>query len=241
MFPLQTKYQWPGTKGAFGSVRKHDIHTGVDLYCEPGSSVVAIEDGRVVKIEDFTGAAAGSPWWNDTKAVLVLGASGVVCYGEIEPRVRYSDYVKEGQQIGVVRTVLKKNKGLPMTMLHFELYERWVRNTVVWELGKDKPEGLKDPTWLLKELRDEVSAKDLLGQPIRVGDLVANCVLQYRSAAMRLGVVKSVDGRHVNIFRASGRSGTTAPHDIVVIRWDQLTPEHESYQKLIDMRDSLAV
>ncbi len=36
-----------------------------------------MEAGVVVGVEDFTGPAAGSPWWLPTKAVLVEGASGV--------------------------------------------------------------------------------------------------------------------------------------------------------------------
>ena len=88
MFPLQTKYRWPDKEGKFGAVRKYDVHTGVDLYCESGSAVHAVEDGIVVNIENFTGPLAGSSWWNDTKSVLIEGKYGVVCYGEIEPTVQ---------------------------------------------------------------------------------------------------------------------------------------------------------
>ena len=69
--------------GGFGSIRKHDIHTGVDIYCEQEQQVVAVEDGEVVLIENFTGenASPPSPWWKETKAILIEGISGVVVYG----------------------------------------------------------------------------------------------------------------------------------------------------------------
>lgn len=111
----------PDRCGQFGAVRKYDIHTGIDLYCEEGSIVSALEDGIVVAVEDFTGTKANSPWWNDTKAVLVEGKSGVICYGEIEPCVNVGDLIWAGDTIG---KVLKKNKGRPTTMLHLELYEK---------------------------------------------------------------------------------------------------------------------
>jgi hypothetical protein len=78
----------PDTPGRFGAVRKHDVHTGVDLYCAVSTKVVAVEAGEVVVIEPFTGPDAASPWWLSTEAVLVEGASGVVVYGEVHPEVR---------------------------------------------------------------------------------------------------------------------------------------------------------
>lgn len=71
--------------GAFGVIRKHDRHTGVDLYVSRPEIVRPIEDGRVVGIIEFTGEAATptSPWWNRTQAVLVEGRSGVILYGEL--------------------------------------------------------------------------------------------------------------------------------------------------------------
>jgi acyl carrier protein phosphodiesterase len=69
--------------GKFGAVRKHDVHTGVDLYCAEGQPVQAVEAGTVVAILDFTGPKAGSRWWRDTRAVMVEGAEHVVLYGEI--------------------------------------------------------------------------------------------------------------------------------------------------------------
>lgn len=63
--PILSQFRMPDDEGMFGAVRKYDIHTGVDLYCEEGSLVSEYEDGIVVAIEDFTGVKANSPWWNE--------------------------------------------------------------------------------------------------------------------------------------------------------------------------------
>ncbi|MHC1628642.1 MAG: M23 family metallopeptidase [Candidatus Nezhaarchaeales archaeon] len=152
--------------GAFGALRKYDIHTGVDLYCDPGDDVYAMEDGLGVGVEDFTGPKADSPWWNDTKAVLVQSKSGIILYGEIEPKdVSIGQRVKCGEKIGEVKTVLKKDKGKPMTMLHMELYKPvyllspvLAAGSVWWNYDRfapgkplPQPERLLDVTDLLKE------------------------------------------------------------------------------------------
>lgn len=137
-----------GAPGSFGAVRRHDVHTGVDLHCDEGQWVLAVEDGVVVAVEDFTGPAAGSPWWLPTKAVLVEGASGVVLYGEVvpEPAMVTGALVAQGDRVGVVTRVLRHDKGVPTTMLHLELYAPGARSGVWWRHGEARPEGLRDPT-----------------------------------------------------------------------------------------------
>lgn len=144
--------------GAFGTIRKYDIHSGIDLYCNPGDTVHAIECGTVVGIIDFTGEKAESPWWNDTRAVLVEGASGVFAYGEITERegLKIGDDIECGDVIGQVVTVLKHDKGLPMTMLHIELYEHKHRDVLWWKLGESKPDPLMDPTNILLEIKKKI-------------------------------------------------------------------------------------
>lgn len=143
---------WPDAPGQFGACRKHDIHTGVDLYTYPGMPVVACEPGVVVAIENYTGPKAGSPWWHDTQAVLVEGASGVICYGEISVRdLKVGDQITRDSCLGCVKTVLRKNKGRPMTMLHIELYTPGTRESVVWALGQNQPLNLLDVTIPLRE------------------------------------------------------------------------------------------
>lgn len=172
--PLSQKPYIPAQPhpGAFGTPRKHDIHTGVDLYVQPNSypQVSAVEPGVIVGIIDFTGSKVlgkdGKPmsWWKDTKAVLVKGASGVVVYGEIEPNsyLKVGDWVSKGALIGEVVPVLpseKIRKDIPHhsnRMLHIELYESVVAEKNFrwgsWGLDAPKPEGLLDPTPLLKDI-----------------------------------------------------------------------------------------
>jgi len=130
----------------FGAVRKHDVHTGIDLYAEAGTKVCAMEAGTVVAVVDFTGIAAESPWWLDTKAVMVEGASGVILYGEIETILNVGDYVFEGDTIGHILRVLKKDKGKPLAMLHLELYTHGTTVPVWWKHEDKQPENLLDPT-----------------------------------------------------------------------------------------------
>jgi hypothetical protein len=140
--------QMPDYPGTFGAARRFDIHTGVDLYTYPGMPVLAVEDGVVVKIEDFTGEQVGSPWWNDTEAILIEGTTGVVCYGELAPLkgIQVGQKVLRGDCLGCILPVLKKDKGKPMSMLHLELYDHGTRDTVIWNLNQPQPSSLKDPT-----------------------------------------------------------------------------------------------
>lgn len=137
--------------GRFGGKRKFDTHTGVDLYCEPGEPVYAIEDGLVVNVCPFTGSRAKSPWWNNTEAVLVEGASGVILYGEIKSALKTGALINEGDIIGTVKKVLKKDKGLPTTMLHIELYRKGYRGDGEW-WRTARPKTLKNIESLLKKL-----------------------------------------------------------------------------------------
>lgn len=132
--------------GAFGCPRKHHVHEGVDLYAPEGTPVRAVEAGEVVKIEPFTGPAAQSPWWQDTLAVFVEGESGVVVYGEITPHpdLATGQRVDAGQILGVVKTVLRHDKGRPCAMLHLELHVPGTREAPAWETAR--PATLLDPT-----------------------------------------------------------------------------------------------
>ncbi len=142
----------PLDQGQFEAVRKHDIHTGIDLYAPHGSYVVAIEAGTVTGVIDFTGPSVGTPWWAETKAVLIYGYSGTILYGEVTPHVKVGDYVEPGEIIGTVTQVLLKDKGKPMSMLHLELYVgEETTSCEAWELGAQRPEGLCDPTMLVEK------------------------------------------------------------------------------------------
>jgi hypothetical protein len=115
-----------------------------------------------VLIEDFTGSKVGSSWWNNTRAVHVEGESGVIVYGEILEREGLSvgDKVRSGECIGEVITVLLKDKGRPMTMLHMELYDHGSRESVTWHPWQEKqPQFLKDPTQLLIQAMEDEQKK----------------------------------------------------------------------------------
>ncbi len=95
----------------------------------------------------------GTPWWNDTNFILLRGESGAILYGEItfNKDILNVEHVKEGDLLGWVKTVLKEDKGKPMTMLHIELYnENYIGDGVIWKLGEQKPEILRDITSLLR-------------------------------------------------------------------------------------------
>lgn len=140
--------------GAFGVTRKHHIHEGIDLYVGAGCPITAVEAGEVVDIIPFTGASVGSDWWNETKAILVEGESGVVLYGEVAPHIAVGTKVTARTLLGVVVKVLRKDKGRPMSMLHLELHSHGSREAPIWYVGEPKPKLLKDPTFYLCEIVD---------------------------------------------------------------------------------------
>lgn len=141
-------------KGAFAVPRKFHTHEGVDLYAPDGTPVTAVEEGIVVDIQPFTGLHANTPWWNDTWAVLVEGETGVVVYGEVRPiawlyigsHIRRNSEHRMDELIGHVSTVLKVDKGRPMSMLHLELHANGTRGEILsWE-DRFPPATLRDPT-----------------------------------------------------------------------------------------------
>lgn len=144
--------------GAFSCVRKHHKHEGIDLYANDGDIVLSIEDGLVIDIFPFTGEHVDTPWWNNTWAALIEGDSGVINYGEIIPNenLKIGHTLKAGDTVGYIKTVLTKDKGRPMSMLHLELYEKGTKKAVnCWSLNENKPNNLLDPTNLLLEVAHE--------------------------------------------------------------------------------------
>jgi len=141
--------------GSFGYVRKNHIHEGVDLYAEEGDDVIAIEKGKILKIIPFTGEITNTPWWNNTYAIFVEHNDCIINYGELIPveHLKEGDTIQAGEVIGHIRTVLLKDKGRPMAMLHIEMYKSTATSPVTeWALNASKPPYLLDPTDLLKSL-----------------------------------------------------------------------------------------
>lgn len=143
--------------GSFASVRKHDVHCGVDIYLPEGTPVRFLRGGEVIALERFTGPLVGTPWWNDTWAVHVYTGTDTDVYGEVyEPtHLKVGQKVYPGQLCGHIAKVLKVMKGRPMTMLHFEQYDGKCFDSAVWNLGESKPYKLLDPTEFLLEVRKE--------------------------------------------------------------------------------------
>lgn len=138
--------------GAFGVVRKHHVHEGIDLYAQEGTEVRAVEDGVVVAVYPFTGPAANLPWWENTQVVLVEGPSGVVAYGEISPTVEPGQVLIASELIGHIKRVLRHDKGRPTSMLHLELHAPGTRATPEWYAHAGRPPSLLDPTPYLRPL-----------------------------------------------------------------------------------------
>lgn len=149
----------PDAIGLFGAKRRYEHHSGIDLYCELGTRVLAIEDGEVIAIEDFTGpkSTPPSPWWNPTQAVLVRSRMKVLAYGEISAMVSVGQKVKGGEVLGVVDTpVLRHFKGRPTVMLHLEQLHSCAKASEVWPLTEKYPNYLLDPFHLLWEVAGKV-------------------------------------------------------------------------------------
>lgn len=125
--------------GVFHHKRSYYFHQGVDLYVTGNAPVMAVEDGEVVAIVDFTGPP-DHPHWEYTQAVLVSGASGVVCYGEVQPKrwIKVGQRVEEGEKLANVMPVIPKGMERPdifghsRYMLHFELYTHGTTEPVSW-------------------------------------------------------------------------------------------------------------
>ena len=148
MKPLK-EYDLPSleSQNCFAAKRKHDYHTGVDLFCEENDEVYSMYDGIVTSVIEFTGYSE-SPWWNDTLAVMIYHPEiqKTFLYGEILTKIKVGRTIKAGQEIGRVKTVLKKDKGKPMTMLHMECYKGLQNNAVWWYHDKKCPNNLEDIT-----------------------------------------------------------------------------------------------
>lgn len=64
-------------------------------------------------------------------------------YGQVETILNIGDYVKVGDVLGKVKTVLKKDKVLPMNMLHVEAYEPdYFGEGEIWNLNSECPKYL---------------------------------------------------------------------------------------------------
>lgn len=128
----------------FGAPREggHRHHVGVDLYGYEGDTVVAIEPGRIVALQDFH---------LGTDAVLVQHDSGgVVLYGEIASGspgklgLAIGSRVKGGQPIAKIGCMQHEDGECTSHMLHLETYRIGTTQNTPW-YGVPPP-SLLDPT-----------------------------------------------------------------------------------------------
>lgn len=137
--------------GAFGFIRVNHIHEGIDVYLPEGTEVLSPLSGYCLGIIKFTGESVGSPWWNETEAIIIDGGDELWLFGElvISDKVRVGDWINEGDLIGCVTCVLKKDKGRPKSMVHIQCHEKNTGETQwreAWNINEKKPWHLKNPT-----------------------------------------------------------------------------------------------
>ncbi|UOL48622.1 hypothetical protein [Pseudomonas phage Astolliot] len=179
MFPVNLTHRIL-PQGRVGAIRKYDIHTGLDLYCEMHADVRAMQPGTVVDVFQFTGEAVGSSWWNRTYAVVVESGDLTYVYGELIPRVEIGQKVINSDLLGWVTPVLKTDKGVtPTSMLHLELWEtkHYIKNHT-WGLTETMATGLLDPLikmphWLIKTEHGWI-LEDCSGHIVQFFDMACN-------------------------------------------------------------------
>lgn len=103
------------TKGSryFGANREEGerAHAGIDFVVPPGTEVIAMTDGEVIRIS--------KNFYGGTDAVEVRCSDGsIIRYAEISVSVKEGQKISQGEKIG---SVIKNNIG-GSSMLHLEVY-----------------------------------------------------------------------------------------------------------------------
>lgn len=133
----------------FGAFRKHDIHTGIDLYVAPDTEVRSLLDGVVYQTGIFTGPEADSHWWNYTEYVVIKSDGVYILYGELLCSVGTGQLISKGDNIGTITPALKEHKNKnPRHMLHLEVYYQY-SHPVTWGHRDLRPKGLMNPRFIL--------------------------------------------------------------------------------------------
>lgn len=109
--PAQSWHMHPRN---FGTTRPGGRkHAGCDLYAPVGTPIHAVEDGTITSFNAF---------YKGTWAIVINHGSFIVRYGECKNKMTaglaVGSKVKKGQKIGEVG----KLQGLPMSMIHFEMF-----------------------------------------------------------------------------------------------------------------------
>ena len=133
-------------QGAFGSRKQHQYCSGVEIQCETNQRVCAVEDGKVVRIFDYS--KQQNSWVNKTRVIMVEGLSGVVCYCNLQEdkTLVEGQEIKKGTCIGYTVPIYKDKSS---TKIRIELYVKNIRKRLNWYFTKPKPKQLLDPTQYL--------------------------------------------------------------------------------------------
>jgi hypothetical protein len=135
-------------------------HVGVDLFADPGDTVVAIEDGKILANYPFLRAATGQMSW----CVLIAHRGYVATYGEVEDGLtdvwdlRVGDAVVGGQFIANISDT---------GQLHFECYDPGVTHNISWPNGAPQPACVRDPTPFLSDLAKTARRLTIADLPLR--------------------------------------------------------------------------
>lgn len=168
-----------GEVGSFWEDRGDRYHCGIDIYAPVESEVVAIENGYVIDIGDFTKENQSHYWTNTKYLIIKTDKKLLVKYAElIEVYVHIGDYIDSAQTIGKIGNVIKEDSVSyedpfylqelaetgNVSMLHLEIYKAPV--TIVQPytagnyLGERRPESLIDPTFYLNGLAKKLQREN---------------------------------------------------------------------------------
>ena len=154
-----------GQPNSIGSQEYHNsslLKCGIDITCLPNFNIYAVESGTIISIETFFDNKK-KPWISSSKALLVSGEHGVVCYGNIEPcdTLKVGSRVNRGTVLG--RTVPYFSKPSKTeegdTRLRFELYRHGTRQRPTWRVNSQIPKSILNPVPLLLPLIVSVTRK----------------------------------------------------------------------------------
>ena len=158
--------------GSFWEHREDRYHCGVDIYADAGKKVIAIENGIVLDIREFTSPEMNY-YWNTTYAVVIKSSGNIIYkYAELsDVLVRIGNYVDGGQPIGTIGMVINQDRlsmkvpfyirklitnGNP-SMLHLEMYKSPISQVEPYSCGNYfgtyKPESLLNPLHFLYNLK----------------------------------------------------------------------------------------
>jgi murein DD-endopeptidase MepM/ murein hydrolase activator NlpD len=151
VFPLPyvPKSSYRGANG-FGAnrdrVRKGLVHAATDLFAPPGTPVIAIDEGFIIR-DPY-------PFYSGTWALEVQHPQFIARYGEIDKETE----VRAGSIIAVGQVIAYVGDQPGYDMLHLELYTGELEGDLTQEGNKYAHRAdIIDPTPYLDELRNTVT------------------------------------------------------------------------------------